>query len=232
MPPVKGIAASVLAAALIWAAPATAADAPGAGFEVGARVGYGWAAGQLGAPPNGTNSDVGDFVGGQWPIWLDAGYRFTEALYLGGYFNYGFGIVNDDRQDGCRNANVDCSASDVRLGVMGRYHLPLSWSLRPWAGLGVGYEWGSFSVRQSVIGNTTTDSSWSGFEFANLQVGADYHVAPKVALAPFLSVSIGQFQSTSVKTTTGQMSNTTDQDLAEKSLHEWILIGVRVAFMP
>ena len=101
-----------------------------------------------------------------------------------------------------------------------------------WLGFGVGYEWGTFSLNQSVIGSSNTDATWSGFEFANLQLGADYHVAPKVALAPFLSVSFGQFRHTSTKTTTGMTSNTMDEDVTDTSVHEWILIGVRAAFMP
>jgi len=160
----------------------------------------------------------------------DSGVR--RIVYLGGFVQYGFGIVNDDRQDACRLDNVDCSASDTRLGVMGRYHLPVGSLLSPWLGFGVGYEWGTFSLHQSLIGSSNTDSTWSGFEFANLQVGADYHVVPKVALAPFVSVSIGQFRHISTKTVTGTTTTTTDEDVAATSLHEWILIGVRAAFMP
>jgi len=63
-----------------------------------------------------------------------AGYRFNHQFYAGAYFQYGFGVVNDDRQDVCRNVNFDCSASDVRLGIMGRYHLPPFSQLSPWVG--------------------------------------------------------------------------------------------------
>ena len=226
-------AAAVFTAALLL--PALARGAPDAlrpGPEIGARLGYGFSAGRLGAPPNGTDNDVGDFVSGQWPLWLDAGWRFTSDFYFGGVFQYGFGTVNDDQQNGCRNANVNCSASDVRLGVMGRYRLPPIMMAAPWVGLGVGYEWGSFSVQQSILGNTSTDSSWSGFEFANVQVGADFRVAQKLAVGPFFSVSLGQFRNTSTAMTMGGTTNTTDEALAKKSLHEWIMFGARFAFMP
>ncbi|HMF41603.1 MAG TPA: autotransporter domain-containing protein [Polyangia bacterium] len=227
------IAASVVAAALMSPALAAAAPAPaGTGLEIGARIGYGVAGGSLGAPPNGTDNDVGNFVSGQVPLWLDAGYRFTDAFYLGGFFQYGFGTVNQDQQNGCRNANVDCGASDTRLGVMGRYRLPPIMPAEPWLGLGIGYEWGTFSVHQSIVGSTNTDSTWSGIEIANLQAGADFRVAQKIAIGPFVSFSLGQFQSTSTTTTNGNTTTTTDQDLAKKSLHEWFLIGARFAFMP
>jgi hypothetical protein len=229
--------AIVIAAALTLAAGSTArgAEPAASGVEIGARLGYAFSAGHLGAPPNGTDNPLGDYVGGQVPIWLDAGYRFNRDLYLGAYFSYGFGVVNDDRQGLCRNANVDCSASDLRLGLMGRVHLPPVAQLAPWLGLGIGYEWGSFSLQQSAIGSTTTDSGWSGFEFANLQAGADYKIAnvgKGVVIGPFVSVSIGQFRQISTTTTTGNNETTNDQDLAKTSLHEWILIGARVAFAP
>lgn len=224
----------VFAAALLAASTARAAEPAPSGFEIGVRTGYAFAAGNRGATPNQTDQAVGDYVAGQVPLWLDVGYRLNGAVYLGGFAQYGFGIVNDDRQDGCRNDNVNCSASDVRLGVMGRYHLPAISQLSPWLGFGVGYEWATFSVslQQPVLGINGGDATWSGFEFANLQLGADYYVAPKVALAPFVSVSFGQYRHVSGKTTIGMTTTTTDEDVTQTSVHEWILIGVRAAFMP
>jgi opacity protein-like surface antigen len=228
------IPVTVLAAALVAALPnrAMTAELPAPGFEIGARVGYAFSAGNIGAVANGTDENLSDFVSGQWPLWLDVGYRFTPNWYFGGLFQYGFGTVNEDQQSGCRNANVNCSASDVRAGVMGRYQFAVAGPVLPWLGLGVGYEWGTFSFRQSVVGETNTDWTRSGFEFANLQAGADYYLAPRVTVAPFLSVSIGQYQNVSTTTTIGMTTSTTDDDLAKKSLHEWIMIGVRFGFMP
>ena len=55
-----------------------------------------------------------------------------------------------------------------------------------------------------------------------------------MALAPFVSVSFGQFRD--VTTTTaiagGGMTTPNEQELAKTSWHEWIFIGVRAAFMP
>ena len=229
------IPVTILAAALASVLPdaATAAELPAPGFEIGARVGYAFSAGNIGAEPNGTDENLSDFVSGQWPLWLDLGYRLTSNWYLGGFFQYGFGTVNEDQLTGCRDANVNCSASDVRLGVMGRYQFSVAGPVLPWLGLGVGYEWGAFSVRQTFLGvDTDSDVSLSGFEFANFQAGADYYLAPRVTVAPFISVSLGQYQSVSRTTTIGMTTTTTDEDLAKKSLHEWILIGVRFGFMP
>jgi outer membrane protein W len=219
----------VFASLVLAAVPSVAAAQSGA--EIGVRTGYAFAAGHTGALANSNDQNLGDWISGQWPIWVDAGYRFNPNWYLGGYVQYGFGFVNDDRQTGCRNANVDCSASDTRLGVMGRYHFVPAWQFSPWVGLGVGYEWTSLSVHESVL-STTTDTSWSGFEFANIQVGADYQIASRFLLGPFLSLSFGQYRNTSTTISRGSSSSTSDQDLAKESIHEWILIGVRAAFKP
>jgi outer membrane protein W len=174
---------------------------------------------------------LSDRISGQWPIWIDAGYRFNPNWYLGGYAQYGLGFVNDNQLAVCRNANVDCSASDTRLGVMGRYHFVPEWQFSPWVGLGFGYEWASLSIHESVL-SSTTDTSWSGFEFANLQVGADYRIASRFLIGPFLSLSFGEYRNISTTLSRGSSSSTTDQSLAKESIHEWILIGVWAAFKP
>jgi opacity protein-like surface antigen len=211
------------------AVPSVAAAQSGA--EVGVRTGYAFAAGHTGALANSDDQNLGDWISGQWPIWIDAGYRFNPSLYLGGYFQYGFGFVNEDQRTGCRNANVDCSASDTRLGVMGRYHFGPAWQFSPWVGLGFGYEWASVSIHESVF-STTTDIGFSGFEFANLQVGADYDVASRFVIGPFFSLSFGQYRNRSTTVSGGSSSSTTDQSPAKESIHEWFLIGLRAAFKP
>jgi hypothetical protein len=212
-------------AALLVASPALAADRSPTGFEVGVRTGYAFAAGDTGATATLQNNPVGDYVSGVWPLWFDAGYRLSRNLYLGGYFQYGFGFVNDDRQTLCRNADVDCSASDTRLGLMFRYQFAPSWPLAPWAGYGFGYEWGGYSVGE-------TNSDWSGIEFMNLQVGADYALPHGLVLAPFFSFSLGQFRSVTTTAPLGAVTLTLDEDVESHSLHEWVLIGVRFAFRP
>jgi outer membrane protein W len=220
---------AVLAFLFLAAVPSVAAAQSGA--EVGVRTGYAFAAGHTGALANTDDQNLSDSISGQWPIWIDAGYRFNPNFYLGGYFQYGFGFVNDDQRTGCRNANVDCSASDTRLGIMARWHLAPAWQFSPWVGLGVGYEWAGFSIHESVL-STTTDSSWSGFEFANIQVGADYEIASRFVIGPFVSLSFDQYRATSTTISRGSSSTTTDQNLAKESVHEWFLIGVRAAFKP
>ena len=220
-------------ASLVLAAMPSVASAQ-SGAEVGVRTGYAFAAGHTGARANSDDQNLGDWISGQLPIWIDAGYRFNPNWYFGGYFQYGFGSVNDDRQSVCRNANVDCSASDTRLGVMGRYHLLPASQFSPWVGLGFGYEWASFNSHASALSiTTTTDRNGSGFEIANLQVGVDYEIASHFVLSPFISLSFDQYRHLSYRlTTAGAVTLSDEGSPAKESVHEWILIGVRAAFMP
>lgn len=202
------------------------------GFELGLRTGYAFSSGRLGSLPGGTDQDLADYVSGQWPIWIDLGYRFRPSFYLGGFFQYGFGFVNDDQQRECRNTNVDCSASDIRAGIMARYNFLPAALASPWLGYGLGWEWGTYSIHQSAIGSSNTDFTWSGFELANFQLGVDFRIVRRVVLGPFISWSLGQYQNETVTTKTGTLTTTSDQDLARQSLHEWIFVGVRVAVIP
>ncbi len=214
---------------LLSATPALAARSDTSGIELGFRTGYAFSAGNLGAPPNGSDHHVSDYVSGQWPFWFDAGYRFNPSIYFGAYFSYGVGFVNDDKQDLCRQSSVDCSASDVKFGFMGRYHPVPDWQVSPWIGYGIGWEWASYSAHGSPGGSF--DSSWSGVEFANLQIGGDIHLARRMVIAPFASFSFGRFDSRTETVSSGPFTETSS-GLGKESVHEWIFLGVRIAFAP
>jgi hypothetical protein len=49
-----------VAAAMMAASTARGAEPTRSGIEIGARTGYAFSAGNLGAPPNGTDNSVGD----------------------------------------------------------------------------------------------------------------------------------------------------------------------------
>jgi opacity protein-like surface antigen len=218
-------------ATILSTVPAFAASSGDSGLEIGFRTGYAFSAGHLGAVAGDIDRDLGSYVSGQWPFWLDLGYRINSSWYVGGFFQYGVGFVNDDQQSGCRNADVDCSASDLRVGIMGRYHFGLVARTLPWVGYGIGWERAKFSMRGTSV-DTDGDLVWSGMEFANFQLGVDFALPHRSTIAPFISVSLGEFDN---QTTTWRListSQTRDQSLAKQSLHEWIFIGVRVAIAP
>jgi hypothetical protein len=175
--------------------------------SLGLRVGYAPAMGDFAK-----DAPMSDGVKSQIPVQLDALYKVTKDIAVGGYFAYGFGQLNSDF---CPSG-TDCSASDMRFGVQGTYTFnQLKSPLVPWAGLGFGYE-----IAKASIGDT--DTSASGFEFLNLQVGGDYSVNEQFAIGPYVMLSVSQFSK--------QDDGTTSADIEEKGLHQWLGFGIRGKF--
>jgi opacity protein-like surface antigen len=222
-----------LALSLVALAGSAFADGPTAsGIEVGLRTGYSLPLGNVrgdstttqgGTTVTESSEALSDVVKGRVPIWIDAGYRINGNLYVGAFFQYGIMFVNTDKSPGCNQSGVSCSAHDIQFGLNAHYHLMPESQFDPWGGVGIGYE----SVSSSVSGNGQSgDGGDSGFQFVNLQLGADYKVMPNFGVGPFLSFSVGQYTSES-----GSFNGMTiSQDIQSKALHEWLTIGLRGAY--
>ncbi|MBI2390363.1 MAG: hypothetical protein HYV09_12305 [Deltaproteobacteria bacterium] len=214
----EGEAAATPAAAPAAAAPAAepAAEGKESGLEVGARVGYGIPMGNAAE-----GSKMSDAFNGKIPLWLDVGYRLNRNIYVGGFFQYGIGLMNDDK---CK----DCSGSVMRFGVNAQYHIMPTQKFDPWVGVGVGYEIATLSSKTTVLGQTfEASSSTKGLEFINLQAGGDYKVSPDFGIGPFLSFSLGQYSSSTVEIN-GQENSA---DIEKKAMHQWLILGVRGSFV-
>lgn len=184
------------------------------GFELGVRTGYALPFGKMDAK----STDVSDTISGQIPIWLDVGYRVTPSLVLAAYGQLGIGLFKDDCPSG-----ASCSAKDWRFGVAARYHIQPAEKVDPWLSAGVGYE--VFSISASA-GGSSIDLSAKGWELANLQAGIDFQVSRDAYVGPFVSFSLDEI--TSESGSIGNLSASTSD--FDKSLHEWLLIGVRGRF--
>jgi outer membrane protein W len=191
------------------AAPAEASASAGAStsaepgkFVLGLRLGYGLPMGSIMK-----GDKMSDAFSGMIPIWLDVGYMVTPNIMVGVYGNYGIVSLKD--------CSGDCSASQLRFGVQGQYHISPAEKLDPWFGLGIGYE--KMSVKAGG-----DDGSISGMEYLNLQAGLDYKLSPAFGLGPFLSFSLGQYGSAS--------SGGVSADIPETAMHQWLTLGVRGAF--
>ena len=184
---------------------------PDTGFSLGARLGY--------ALPLGSASHASPLnkeLSGGIPIVLDGGYRVTPHVYIGLYFQFAPTFVSSDV---CPSP-ASCSAKDIRFGFNARYHVSPKEKMDPWGGVGIGYEWASVS---STAGGRSSDSSLSGFEFLNLQVGIDFKATPRFRVGPMLGLSVAQYSSGS--TTSG--GTTVSADIQEKTFHEWLFLGLR-----
>ena len=115
-----------------------------------------------------------------------------------------------------------------RIGVEGQYQLSPGESMNPWFGLGIGYEILSLSAEGDTGVGTTYSSalSFSGLEFANLQGGADFRLAPNIGVGPFLSFSLGQYSSCSSEVDGSDL----DCEVEDSTMHEWIVLGARGTF--
>lgn len=180
----------------------------GGKIKLGLRVGYGLPMGEASK-----DNKMSDAVSGMIPIWLDLGYMVTPNIMVGLYAQYGLIMLDSKIKDACD----DCSASDIRIGLQAQYHLSPGESLNPWFGLGIGYE--MFNLKTpSPTGSGSVDANATGFEFANLQAGADFKVGDSMGVGPFASFSIGQY------------SKVEGNDIPEKSMHQWLVLGVKGTF--
>jgi opacity protein-like surface antigen len=181
--------------------------APAQGVTLGARAAWAIPAGSSAA-----GFTLGSDFTGAVPLSLDLLYRFDRYFSAGFYFTYAPGIAKD-----CPSG-ATCSQSFTRFGLQAAYTLDRSGSLRPWFGIGVGYEW----LRLDIPGGSGT---LSGFEWANLQVGGDFAVTARFFVGPYVGVSFGQFSDAS-----GSLFGTgsgASIPSGERRFHEWITVGLR-----
>jgi hypothetical protein len=202
------------------------AHAKDTGFEAGLRVGYGIPLGSAAG-----DADLSDGVGGQVPLILDVGYRVIPNLFLGLYAQYGFSWVGDTYDQLCDAPGASCSAHDIRLGIEGHLHFKPREKIDPWVGLGLGYEWLTVGAEASNVEVSTT---FSGFEFVNLQAGLDIKAADNFYIGPFLALTIAQFSDASLDSDVPALGGEfgADGDIEDKAVHEWLLLGVRGAYAP
>jgi hypothetical protein len=208
------------------------------GLALGLRVGYAIPMGKAGVVPaqdggatDTSNDGLHDTIKGMVPIWFDAGYRINPALYVGAFFQYGFGLVNKDKNEIC-NQGLSCSAHDIAFGANVHYHILPDAQFDPWVGLGLGYELVTASESGSAtIENTTFNVDGSatlkGFQFLILEAGGDFKATPDFAVGPFVNFALGEFTSWSSTATVSGTTQDQSGDLQDTGLHEWLTIGLR-----
>jgi hypothetical protein len=197
-----------VAAALVLAHAGTARAGELTGLSLGARVGYGIPMGDARA-----GISLGDVVSGQVPVQLDATWRFDRSWRLGLYAQYGFASV----AGAFCPARASCSGQNLRLGAQAAYAFAAG-SSSPWVGAGLGLEWQTATVS---AGGVSDDLRLFGFEILNLQAGVDWRPSAGLALGPFVSFALGQYQTVTSGGASASLST---------ALHEWLQLGVRGTF--
>src|SRR5262245_52611991 len=79
------------------------------GIELGLRVGYGLPLGTAYGVSGLPNPKLSDLISGMIPFWADVGYRIDPNWYVGGFFQFGIGLVPSSLCSG-----ITCSENDLR----------------------------------------------------------------------------------------------------------------------
>ncbi len=202
---------------------------PAASFaqlEVGARLGYASAAGDAMK-----NQKLSDLVKSQIPVQLDVGYRLTPELSAGAYVSYGFAKL----ASAACPSGFECSARDLRVGVQGTYTLTrLATAFVPWVALGAGWERATYEVSQTVLFFTAKGTGKvSGWEYLNVQLGADWRASEKLWLGPYAMWSLGQFSTAKIEIPGGVtlppelQAGVANGTIPDQRMHQWWGLGVR-----
>ena len=183
---------------------APAAAASPSGLEQGLRFGYAFPLGH-----GDRDTTLLNLTYGHFPVQLDAGWRLNPRWFAGGYVQYGLAMLR-----GCSDTE-SCSGYDLRFGVQGQYHFAPERSWDPWAGLGTGYEIFHVGV-SSTLGRNDTNST--GFEFANLSLGANFPLSKSFGLGPLISATLAEF------------ANVSGAPIPDRGVHLWLSAGLRGVF--
>jgi hypothetical protein len=179
-------------------------------FQFGARVGYGLAMGDVGG-----QIAMSDWQSSQIPLQLDAAFRVTKNFAVGMYASYAFGFVGNGMDQECKDFGVDCSASSRRVGAQVSYAFSPGQQWNPWAGAGAGYEW-------NTVNDGSEDFTFKGWEYLNLQGGADYKVSERFSAGPYVMLAIGKYDTAENEGRTVSVPDT--------AMHEWLSLGIRGKF--
>ena len=209
------VATASAGAAVVLSGNTARADPTPTGLEVGLRTGFALPLGSVQQ-----SLPLRDTVNGTIPIWIDAGYRFHPNAMIGAFFQYGIGLMNSDGTAlGMKicGSSDNCSVSDIVFGLQFQYHLMPDATFDPWGGVGFGYEILGLDDPGTANNTGAGGASYSGFQFANLQIGGDYKVMPNLGLGPFMMFSLGEYSGCSYTA----LGNCAIQMAMHEVVHPW-----------
>jgi hypothetical protein len=193
---------------------------------LGLRVGYAIPGGDLQK-----DSPLADRIASQVPLQLDVNYRLTPGVSAGIYVGYGFAQIAGATKDQVAfllGPGATYSASTLRAGLQASYAYPFG-AIVPWAGISSGFESAGFELKSSDGAKTMTGAA-RGWEYFNLQGGADYKFTPAFGAGLYVSWGMGayRYMSTVIKTGTLADSVSASGGLGDQAAsHNWFTFGVR-----
>jgi hypothetical protein len=124
------------------------------------------------------SSSVDEEASWGWLVGGDVGFGVSRSVVVGGWGHY----QDLPGPDSCE----ECTATTWAVGPFVRFHLVQGLRFDPWMGFSLGY-------RKSTLASPDGDLSFSGFDWARIQVGGDWYAFKSVGLGPFLEVGSGGF---------------------------------------
>ena len=166
-----------------------------------------------------TNSSLSDGYSGALPIEVAGRYRFTPNLSAGVYYQFAPAFIASNTCD----AGVSCSGYDMRLGIEAVYGFMPEGGMNPWISVGTGWEWTQLSASAGGISESVTFSGW---EYFNVQVGADFALSKMFALGPYVGYFGGTYTNVS---SSGAASGFIDGSIPSevRAFHGWFQFGVK-----
>jgi hypothetical protein len=206
------LALSLAAPPALGDAPAAATSGPFFGVRAGLAVPYGDVA--QGGPR------LEDFVDRKIPLGIELGYRFHRRFWGELFFDLAPASAASELCAG----DVDCSASNFRLGLAFLLRLAPRASVAPWLGAGVGVEVLNVEGRNAEAGGVPYEWSWFGLELPFLEAGVDLAVTERFTLGPWISATIARFTSDSARASGGE---TVSGAVADRAQHGWLSGGIK-----
>lgn len=191
------------------------------GLQLGARLGYGIPSGPLSSDPS-LSTSLSNLETGAVPIGIDAGYRLSPGVYLGGTLAWAPGLPPNSQ--GTCPANASCFRQDAQLRAEARFYFAPDRKVGGWASVGAGWEIAAFSQSAAGEGSTAT---LTGPVLAEFEVGFDVRKA-LLAIGPYFGMSVAEFLTHGQSPADGPVPTWIDHP----SPHVWFTMGLRGAYGP
>ncbi|HEY8089766.1 MAG TPA: hypothetical protein VIF09_18025 [Polyangiaceae bacterium] len=207
------------------AGPAPAASSPlpaPRGVQLGARVGYALPAGRLGGT-GGTSSSLSDLETAAIPVGVDAGYRLSPRLYVGGTAVWGPGTAPTAASP-CSSSAVSCSRQEGQLRGEVRLYLAPEAKVGGWLAAGAGWEVASFG---ETVGGHTITATRTGFVLPDVELGFDVRRGA-TAVGLYFGLSVAMFLTQGLDPS----SPPTSTWVGDPTVHTWMTFGLRGSYGP
>ncbi|MBF5043088.1 hypothetical protein FGE12_11880 [Aggregicoccus sp. 17bor-14] len=193
------------------------------GFQMAVRTGI---AAPLGKATAAGGDSLSDSFDAQVPLTLDVGGKIGGHFFLGGYAGLGLGGAGRRFDLACSGVDVECVGYSFRLGVLAQYNLAPAAKVNPWLGYGAGVEGSGVAVSTARGDATSTAVGW---DFARLMGGVDFRLPTGFGVGPYAELALGRYD-TLTEHSPGDVSRKTH--IADKAVHGWLNVGVRIVLFP